>query len=82
MTDAAGIAKGLSSTLRIALADIAGYDHSGYAWNWKQKSREKLQAVGLVGPLVRVHRHGQNIDVCRITDLGRAVASLLEQTND
>lgn len=78
MTDAAGIAKGLSATLRIALADVAGYDRGGYPCSWKPKSRERLQAIGLVGPLVRVHRHGQNIDVCRLTDLGRAVASLLE----
>ena len=77
--EAREIAAGLSATQKLALADIAGFDRrGGYAWNWRPKTREKLQAMGLVGLLVKVHRHGQDINVCHLTDLGRRVAALLE----
>ena len=77
--EAGEIANSLNATQRLALKDIVGFDRrGGYAWNWRPKTREKLQAIGLVGPLVKVQRHGQNINVCHLTDLGRSVAALLE----
>lgn len=80
----AGIAGALSASLQLALNDIADFDRrgAGYAWNWRPKAREKLQAMGYVGPLETVFRHGQNIKVCRLTDLGREVAAELQKRGD
>ena len=37
----------LTKTLEATLREIAEY-RAGYPWNWKTKTREKLEALGLV----------------------------------
>lgn len=77
--EAREIAGRMNHTKRAALLAIASYDKGrGYPWCWKTKTREKLQAEGLVGQLRPEPSYGE---ACHLTDLGREVAKLLEASD-